>query len=118
MKRLEAKEILVNDRLNGKRENTLLLRRALLELKENNLCDGCRSQTDGCELRVYRCYDQPFNNCPENLKLLCTRCISSRPRQHWKKPSRPNMSFNEQVSDEIMKVEDRHFIKEIRKISK
>lgn len=117
MKRLEYSEILVNNRLNGKKENATLLKRALLEHKGNDRCDHCNKSCDPAKLKVYRLFDDVLDNRPEKLTMLCSECLRGKPRANYWKPSRPGMSLDERASEQIMKHEDKEVFKILDNIS-
>lgn len=109
MKKLTANEILVNDRLNGKKDSPHLIKRALLEIKFDDQCEFCRNSVNRWDLKVYRIYKRPLDNRRENFELLCSECFN-KTRKRWK-PSRPNMSLWERVAEEICEQEDRNVFK-------
>lgn len=111
MKRLTFEQILVNDRLNGKKENASLLKRALFEYKGDNLCDQCNQPFDPTKLKVYRLFDRVLDNRPEKLTILCSGCLKFKIKKNYWKPSRPGMSMVETASEQIMKEEDLNIFK-------
>lgn len=117
MKRLTSAEILVNNRY-GKKENASLLKRALLEYKGNDCCDQCNKVFDPAKLKVYRLYDRPLDNRPENLTMLCSGCLKFKTRKNFDKPTRPGMSLMQLASEQIMKEEDRNVFKILDEVAK
>lgn len=122
MKKLSAKDILVLNRT-GKKESGILLLRALLELKQDDKCEHCfqhiyNKSSCSPEFKVYRRVDNPLDNRPEVLKLICQDCIIKLPKFNWQKPSRLDMSWSERTSEEIMKIEDRNFFKILNQSAK
>lgn len=116
MIKLTAAEILVNDRLGGKRDNLTLVRRALIEATYQGKCNHCNKDALVENLKVYRIYDRPLDNREENLKLICLDCWEHVPKQHWKKASRAGMDMTELASEQIMKIEDKKIMKIIKKL--
>ncbi len=116
MAKLTAAEILVNDRLGGKRDNLTLVRRALIETQYDGKCKRCLRDAPVENLKVYRIYDRPLDNREENVNLICLDCWEHVPKQHWKKPSRAGMDMVQRASEDIMKLEDRRILKVIKKL--
>lgn len=82
-RRLAAEEILVPNRLEGRREKPPLLRRALIEIGVPYECAMCGN--DGTwmgiplTLEIDHIDGDLFNNSPSNLRFLCPNCHRQTP---------------------------------------
>ena len=81
--RLPAKEILILDRHNGRREDAKRLRMALDEMKIPRKCTGCGLTKDWngkpIVLEIDHINRNPVDNRFKNLRYLCPNCHSQRP---------------------------------------
>ena len=82
-RRLSAEEILIANRLEGRREKPPLLRRALVEIGVPYVCAMCGN--DGTwmgvplTLEIDHIDGDLFNNSPSNLRFLCPNCHRQTP---------------------------------------
>lgn len=97
-RKLKFSDVLVYDRLNGRREGTQILRRALIESGVEYKCIKCFNTGQWNESKLVLQIDHKdnnrVNNNKENLRFLCPNCHSQRKvysgRKSLKvKPSKP-----------------------------
>jgi len=78
--KLCSTDVLVLDRLNGQREKSFRLKRALLESNIKEECEQCGVSTiwnnKPITLHIDHRDGNGLNNCIENLRFLCPNCHS------------------------------------------
>jgi 5-methylcytosine-specific restriction endonuclease McrA len=87
--RLPAEAVLVNNRLNGRKDSRARLVRALDEIGRDYECEWCG--IDGVwlgkaiTLEIDHINGSPVDNRPENLRYLCPNCHSQTPTHSHRK---------------------------------
>ena len=77
--RLPWEKVLVYDRLNGKRESTVKLKRCMIEYGIKEICScgqGLKWNDKILNLQIEHKNGNPIDNKPENLEFLCPNCHS------------------------------------------
>lgn len=81
--RLPASEVLVANRLAGRREKPTMLRRALVEIGVPYACALCGNTGSWLDtpltLQVDHVDGDLYNNTPQNLRFLCPNCHQQTP---------------------------------------
>lgn len=76
--KLDACQILLFDRLNGRREQTFKLRRALIESGVEEICEECKLPPiwngKPLTLQIDHRDGNGLNNTKENLRFICPNC--------------------------------------------
>lgn len=106
-------EVLVYNRLNGRRENVHRLKRAMLEsgIPEQCSCCGLPPEWNGkpIVLQIDHKDGNGVNNSSYNVRFLCPNCHSQTPTFGVK--NRKELSIHEQ----ICRIEDREVFKALKK---
>lgn len=116
--KLVWQDVLVYDRHMGRKENVWLLKRALLECGAPEKCEECGMGTEWNGKSIVLSIDHrngnPLDNRPGNPRFLCPNCHSQTPTFGTRNINKKQLT----PTEEIQKVEDRRFLREINKAIK
>lgn len=113
-KKISWQDVLVYNRLNGRRENVFRLKRAMLESGIPECCSECGLPPEWngkpIVLQIDHKDGNGTNNLPNNVRFLCPNCHSQTETFGTRNRPAP-LSVHEQ----ICRIEDREVFKALRK---
>jgi 5-methylcytosine-specific restriction endonuclease McrA len=113
-KKITFQDVLVYDRLNGRRENVYRLKRALLESGVPEQCSECGLPPEwngkSIVLQIDHKDGNGVNNSPYNVRFLCPNC-HSQTETFGTRNRPPPLTLSERITREI----DKEVLRDLKK---